>query len=120
MYQQYHGQAAFYAVYIQEAHASDVWQTQSNIKDHILFASPKNLEDRSAVAHYCIRNLKIEFPSVIDDFQNSTEIAYTAWPDRLYVIDHQGFVAYKSPAGPFGFKPQEVAATLKRLVGPSS
>jgi hypothetical protein len=34
----------------------------------------------------------------------------------LYVIDREGRVAYKSAAGPFGFKPAEVEATLKTLV----
>jgi type I thyroxine 5'-deiodinase len=43
------------------------------------------------------------------------ERAYTAWPDRLYVIDQAGAVAYKSAAGPFGFKPSDVQATLERI-----
>ena len=51
-----------------------------------------------------------------DDLSNSTEIAYTGWPDRLYVIDRAGKVAYKSAAGPYGFKPAEVEATLKFLI----
>jgi hypothetical protein len=34
---------AFLVVYITEAHPSDVWQMQSNIKDRVVFASPKNV-----------------------------------------------------------------------------
>ncbi len=60
--------------------------------------------------------LKIEIPAVIDDLSNSTEAAYTAWPDRLYVIGRDGRVAYKSKPGPYGFKPAEVAATLRRIL----
>ena len=44
------------------------------------------------------------------------ERASTAWPDRLYVIDRDGRVAYKSAAGPFGFKPAEVQTTLEWLL----
>ena len=44
------------------------------------------------------------------------ERAYTAWPDRLYVIDRDGLIAHKSAAGPFGFKPAEVEAALKRIL----
>jgi len=106
---------AFYAVYILEAHPSDVWQMQSNIKDSVVFASPKNIEEREYVAGACVRKLGIKFPALIDGFDNTTEKAYTGWPDRLYLIDAQGRVAYKSKPGPFGFKPDELKAALARL-----
>ena len=102
-------------VYITEAHPSDVWQMQSNIKDNVVFASPKTEEDRAFIAGACVRKLGIEFPAVLDEFGNSTESAYTGWPDRLYLIDGQGRVAYKSKPGPFGFKPEELAAALARV-----
>ena len=34
-------------IYITEAHPSDVWQMQSNIKDKVVFASPKTEEERA-------------------------------------------------------------------------
>ena len=74
-------------VYILEAHPSDVWQMQSNIKDKVVFASPKNLDER----------------------------AYTGWPDRIYVVDTNGRITYKSKPGPFGFKSDELAKALAQL-----
>jgi len=115
LYQQYGNRVAFLVVYITEAHPSDVWQMQSNIKDKVVFASPKNQEERSTIAGICVRKLGIEFPAVLDEFGNSTERAYTGWPDRIYLIDASGRVAYKSKPGPFGFKPDELAAALARL-----
>jgi len=106
---------AFLVVYITEAHPSDVWQMQSNIKDKVVFASPKNQEERAAIAGICVRKLGIEFPAVLDEFGNSTERGYTGWPDRIYLIDANGRVAYKSKPGPFGFKPEELATALARL-----
>jgi Iodothyronine deiodinase len=106
---------AFLIVYITEAHPSDVWQMQSNIKDQVVFASPKNEDERAFVAGACVRKLGIEFPAVLDEFGNSTEKSYTGWPDRLYLIDGQGRVAYKSKPGPFGFKPQELAAAIAKV-----
>jgi hypothetical protein len=103
-------------VYILEAHASDVWQMPSNIKQNIVFASPRSMEERTAVADSCVRNLHIEIPALLDGFRNATEAAYTGWPDRLYLIDRDGRVAYKSGPGPFGFHPQELQASLKRLL----
>ena len=35
---------AFYAVYILEAHPSDVWQMQSNVKDKVVFRSPRDFD----------------------------------------------------------------------------
>jgi len=103
-------------VYILEAHPIDAWQDESNAKDKVAVASPKSFEQRCAVADTCATKLALQIPAVVDDLQNSTEIAYTAWPDRLYVIDRDGRVAYKSQPGPFGFKPGEVADTLRRLL----
>ncbi len=101
-------------VYITEAHPSDVWQMESNLKDKVVFASPRNEDERAAVAGSCVRKLGIEIPALLDEFGNSTENAYTAWPDRLYLIDREGKVAYKSKAGPFGFKPDELQAALRK------
>ena len=107
---------AFYIVYILEAHASDVWQMESNIKQGVVFAMPKSLDERESVADSCVRKLHIEIPALVDDFSNSTEKAYTGWPDRLYVIDRDGRVAAKTQPGPFGFHPELVEQTLKTLV----
>ena len=103
-------------VYITEAHPSDVWQMQSNIKEKVVFASPKNEEDRAFIAGACVRKLGIKFPAVLDEFGNSTERAYTGWPDRMYLIDSHGRVAFKSQPGPFGFEPNQLGAALARVV----
>ena len=88
---------------------------ESNIKDSVVFASPKNEEDRAFIAGACVRKLGIKPPALLDQFGNVTETAYTAWPDRLYLIDATGHVVYKSKPGPFGFKPDELSDALSRL-----
>jgi len=107
-------------VYILEAHPSDVWQMESNLRDKVVFASPKDEEERGFVAGACVRKLGIKFPAVLDGFSNATERAYTGWPDRMYLIDSQGKVAFKSKPGPFGFKPDQLRAALERLLGRSA
>ena len=106
---------AFYAVYIQEAHPTDIWQMKSNVKDNVLFASPKNDQEREYVAGACVRKLGIKFPAIVDGFENTTEKAYTGWPDRLYLISSDCKVLYKSKPGPFGFKPDQLEAAIKKL-----
>ncbi len=88
---------------------------QSNVKEKVVFASPKNEQERAFVAGACVRQLGIKFPAVLDEFGNSTEQAYTGWPDRIYLIDRQGTIAYKSKPGPFGFKPDQLAAALSHM-----
>ena len=120
LYQAYRDRAAFYVVYIQEAHPIDAWQVSSNITDNVLEASTNTPAERSEVAGKCVRNLGIELPALLDGPDDRVERAYTGWPDRLYVIDAAGRVAFKSLPGPFGFKTEEVGAALGRLVGPPS
>lgn len=106
---------AFLVVYIIEAHPTDIWQSENNLKDKVLFASPKNEEERGYIAGACVRKLGIKFPAVLDDFNDSTERAYTGWPDRIYLIDSQGRIAYKSKPGPFGFHANQLADALQQI-----
>ena len=88
---------------------------QSNVRDQVVFASPKSQGEREQVAGMCVRKLGIKFPALIDGFDNTTEQAYTGWPDRIYLIDKDGRVIYKSRPGPFGFHPEELKASLAQV-----
>jgi type I thyroxine 5'-deiodinase len=88
---------------------------ESNVRDKVVFASPRDIEERTAIANSCVRKLGIKFPALVDGFDNTTEKAYTGWPDRIYLIDAAGNIAYKSKPGPFGFKPDELKAALEKL-----
>jgi len=103
-------------VYIQEAHPSDVWQMASNIRDQIIFQTPRNFDERTEVAVSCVRKLGIKIPAVIDDMKDSAERAYAGWPDRIYLIDQSGKVALKTKPGPFGFKTTQLETLLGRIV----
>lgn len=120
LYRDYQDRVAFYVVYIEEAHPIDAWQVSDNVKDQVLLATTKTAEERYEAAGVCLTKLGIELPALVDGHDNRVERDYTAWPDRLYVIDRQGVIAYKSAAGPFGFKPADVEATLKRIVPAAS
>ena len=77
---------------------------------------PKTYEDRVKVAGECIKDLKLSIPCLVDDMQNTAQKGYAGWPDRCYVIDGEGKVAYKGGPGPGGFKPQEAEDALKKLI----
>ena len=107
---------AFYVVYIQEAHSSDVWQMPSNIRDKVIFQTPHSFDERTEVATSCVVKLGIKIPAIVDDMNNSTERAYTGWPDRIYLIDQNGRVVLKTKPGPFGFKPSLLEKQLQRIM----
>lgn len=65
----------------------------------------------------CIKDLGFTIPCLVDDMQNTAQKAYAGWPDRLYVVDAEGKVAYKGGRGPKGFKPDEARAKLSELAG---
>jgi hypothetical protein len=87
----------------------------SNIREGVVFRDPRTDAERNQVAESCVRKLGIRFPALIDGIDNTVERQYTGWPDRLYLIDRDGRIAYKSAPGPFGFHPQDLEAALRRL-----
>lgn len=116
LYKKYRDRAEFYIVYIQEAHPVDAWQMDVNVKEGALLATTKTLDDRTKAADTCLIKLGLELPALVDTPDDFAERAYTGWPDRLYVVDTDGRIAFKSAAGPFGFKPEDVETTLQRLL----
>jgi peroxiredoxin len=113
----YEDRAQFYFIYVQEAHATDGWPDDSNTKDKILYANARTAEDRVKAGSACAAGLKIPFPMLVDGMGNEVERAYRAWPIRVYVIDANGNVAFKTRPGPFGFKKDVVEAALKSHLG---
>jgi hypothetical protein len=116
LYRQYGRRVAFYVVYILEAHPSDLWQDVENVKADVVIADPQYANQRRTIASVCVRDLGLEMPAVVDGMDNAVERAYTAWPDRLYVIDRDGRVAFKSAAGPYGFHPGDAEGALRGLL----
>lgn len=106
----------FYVVYIQEAHPTDLWQLQSNIKDSVLFASARSDDERTLTAEACVRKLGIKIPALLDGIDDRTERAYTAWPDRLFLIDRNQRVVFKSAPGPYGFSTRDLERSLQQIV----
>lgn len=87
-----------------------------NEEQGVIVKQPTTFEDRAKVAGACMADLKLSIPCLVDDLQNTAQKAYAGWPDRLYVIDKDGVVAFRGEPGPRGFKPDEAEAALKRVL----
>jgi hypothetical protein len=117
IYNDYKDHADFLTVYVREAHPTDEWQMKSNVKDDVCYAQPKNLAQRVAIANDFIKRFNYPIAFGIDDINNAAEAAYSAWPERLYVIDESGRIAYRGGMGPFHYDPAEVRAWLAARYG---
>ena len=115
LFEKYGDRIGFYVVYIQEAHPTDLWEMQVNVRDGVLLASPRTDGEREAAASACVRKLGLRIPALVDGIANGTERAYTGWPDRLYLIGRGGRVVYKSAPGPYGFKPAILEQALQSV-----
>ena len=116
MYARYKDRAEFLAVYVREAHPTDGWRMESNDKAGVAFAQPTTDAERRAVASKCCVALSMTIPLVVDRVDDRVGHAYSGMPDRLYLIDKAGRVAYKGGRGPFGFKPAELEQQIALML----
>jgi hypothetical protein len=104
------------SIYVREAHPTDGWQLPNNIQEGINFRQPRTRDEREAIAKECCNALSITMPLLVDELDDRVGHAYSGMPDRLYIIDRAGRVAYKGGRGPRGFKPQEMEQALVMLL----
>lgn len=117
MYHRRKNEFEFLRVYVREAHPSDnQGPTETNARAGILIKQAGTFEERCSTAGQCSVALNIQGPVVVDEIDNRVGRAYGGWPDRLYVIDRNGRVAYRGGPGPFGFNPREMEQSLLLLL----
>jgi hypothetical protein len=68
------------------------------------------------VAEEFAKQFHVTLPILVDTIDDKAEAAFAAWPDRLYVLDAAGAVAYKGRPGPAGFRVAELPPVLQRLL----
>lgn len=114
LFDQYGDDVQFFVVYISEAHALDGASPMGG-DGMPLVEEPKTLEEREAVAKVCLTKLELKgIPALVDDMDDTANLAYEAGPDRLYLIGRDGRVAYKGGPGPFMFLPDELDKAIRK------
>ncbi len=116
LYRMYKDRATFLMIYVREAHPTDGWSMESNNRVGISLAQPQTYEERVSVAETCGKRLGLGFPMLVDKIDDAVGARYSGMPSRLYLIDRQNKIAYKSGRGPFGFKPAELEHSLVLLL----
>ncbi len=91
---------------------------KDNDDQGICYPQPRSLAQRVAIANDFVRRFRYPIPLAVDAMDNRADALYGAWPERIYVIDESGRVAYRGKLGPFGFHPEELESWLeKRFAG---
>jgi hypothetical protein len=90
---------------------------EANIDEGVLVAQHVTLEDRFAAAREGVERLGFTLPVVVDGMDDAVSEAFAAWPERLYVVDRSGRLAYVGGPGPFEFDPDAAAEVLAELAG---
>ena len=117
LYRAYKGSVQFLLVYVKEAHPDDGWQMEANRRAGVVYNAPTTLQERARVASDCVKSLKLDFPCLLDDMQNSVQQMYNGWPARFCLVDKEGKIAYVSKNGPRGITSQELEQALKGFTG---
>jgi len=97
----YGGRVQFVFVYVLEAHPTDGWNTESNRTAGVMYAQPISLKDRAKVANDWRKAYNFQNPVVLDWPDNRINSDYAGEPERLYVLDSDGTVTFKSEQGPY-------------------
>lgn len=91
----------FIFVYIQEAHPTDGWNMPSNKAADIMYTQPVNMNERAKVAIDWRNAYSLESSIVLDWPDNRINEDYAGSPERLFVLDAEGVVTFKSEQGPY-------------------
>ena len=89
----------------------------TNLRQKVVFDQPKTERERVEAAQACQIGMQLRMPMLLDAMSNEVDEAYSALPERLYVIDRDGYIRYRSAAGPWGFNLDEWEEAIGKQCG---
>lgn len=111
IYEAYGTKADFWWIYTQEAHATDSDRPNRRVK----IDTHKTIEDRKTAAKACAASSVLKVPVLLDDMNDSATTAYSAMPERFFILNADGKVAYAGGRGPRGVDVDAFEKSLKVL-----
>jgi type I thyroxine 5'-deiodinase len=58
----------------------------------------------------------LQIPTLVDGMDDAAVEAFSAWPERIYIVNRDGQIHYRGEPGPRGFNPGEAKASLIALL----
>ncbi|MEN8773058.1 MAG: deiodinase-like protein [Akkermansiaceae bacterium] len=115
IYEAYGKKADFWWIYMQEAHATDGVRPNRTVK----IKTHKTIEDRKTAAEGCASASVLKVPVLLDDMKDSVATVYSAMPERFFILNSDGKVAYAGGRGPRGVDLDALEKSLKELIAKS-
>lgn len=112
LFDRYQSQFHFLVVYVREAHPSDGWAMKNNESARIVLPQPQKYEERTNVAQQCQQFMGQKIPLVVDEMDDPVGRSFSGMPSRLYLLDADRQVLFKSGRGPHYFSPSELEEAL--------
>lgn len=103
-------------VYKEHVHLFVVYTREA----HSALPPPKeaseSLAERKRKASEFAKEFAIAAPILVDAADNKVADGYDALPERIYVIDRKGKIAYESKPGPLGFRAAAIPPLLDKML----
>lgn len=88
----------------------------ANEEEGIRVLQQTSLEERIEAARAAAARLQLTMPILVDGMDDAASAAFAAWPERIVIVDRDGRIAYPGAPGPYGFLPEEAAASLSAML----
>ena len=121
LYEAYKDEVVILMVYIREAHPASPDQTSEDagwkVVDGTVFYQPATYEERRRLAETACTFWELSFQALVDTMQPSIGRMFQATPNRLYVLDAEGKIAYRGVKGARGVNVHEGELEVRKLLG---
>jgi hypothetical protein len=103
-------------VYIREAHTAETWESGRNSREGLSIQPATNIAEKREHASYCMRQLHLAFPAVVDGMDGAVEKAYAAWPSLAVIVGKDGRVAYSTRLTELDYRAENMQSAIESVV----
>jgi hypothetical protein len=105
--------APFLLVYIREAHTAQTWESGRNSRQGVHMQPAASMGEKQEHASYCVRQLHLDFPAVVDGMDGKVEKAYAAWPSLAVIVGKDGRVIYSTHLSELDYRAGDMQKALE-------
>ena len=110
IYEKHRRDFDFYWIYVREPHATE---SHAPAK-HIRITQPATILRRKSVAAQCARSVELKIPLLVDGLDDEASKAFGASFGRVYLLDRDARVLFRSEIAPLGLKLKALEKLLAR------
>lgn len=107
------GEVDFLTIYQKEAHPTGGWEAPD--QPHVVSEAADTIE-RVAVAREFFTKSGCKGQLAVDGIENHALLLFSAFPDRILVVNGERRFVHVQECGPIGYQPDELASFLESQV----